>query len=532
MVLLAVSALPQLAPISKKGPLPTTGVMKAILLGPEPLLVRVNGTKALTEKVFPVMAEKSGQLSKDINKIEVAQYDATVMGFGGSMHTWVEDLKLRVPIEADDLKATFQNASGNKAKIDSTYNFNKASLTLKFKVHSQGKSPFQPITPDFVKKMMQLNDTFNIELKGVSGELDLTGKRSGNGIVIDSVDKFSIQLSSVSITDTGVVTEIANAFLGLDKLFNVVGASNVNDAAKKLVNKLLSQNLGIEGRIKAAANEAIKAIDTQSFTHQNLAISPNTRMNVEATFKSLDSMVNNVKSEFSLAMTASPNGKVPGLSFSTPQRDAEDITLPNSTGDLQAFIPYTLIDKAMFEVIQAGLFQKFDVPAQGGITQAFTMKLTPTQVPHANRDPNSTRNVALTFAAKMEDTTVGNIKIGGAVAGTPIGKNVALTTVNATANVTILLQVKADDNSGIYLDIQDVKLDSLSGQLMVGKVATDLANHKALLQNVLASTMKSGMPKLVLMSRTMNLVAPLRVQVGTPSLGTQYVRVPLTILTS
>lgn len=523
----AIVLVPEVATAQGKAVVRRPVSRTAALLAPEPLLIRINGTKALTERVFPVMAEKSGQLTREVSRIDVANYSATVMGFGGTVESWVSNLRLRVPVEADDLHATFKNAPANKARLDTEYDFNRASLKLEFHVKSQAKTPLDAIAPPFVKRMLQLNDTFYIELKGVSGDLNMTLARSGNGVVVEKVDRFTAQLGTVSVTDSGVLTEIANALLGFDKLFNVVGASNVDQAAKKLVNKLLTLDLGLENRIRTIANNAIKTIDTQKFANQNLALGPGSRMNVAATFSSLASQVNQTRSQFDLALAGVPANGAPGLSFSTPRRPVEDLLYPGSAGDVEAFIPYSLIDKAMFEAIRAGLFKSFDVPAQGGLTQAFRMKLTPTQVPHANRDPNSTRKVKLTFAAKMENATVGSVRIG---AGTPLQRNISISTVDATATVGIFCEVKSDATSGVYLTIDSVQLENLAGQLKVGAVTTNLAPHRALLQSVLTSTMPGGLPRLTLMSQTMALVAPLKVQVGNPFLGTQYVRVPLSIV--
>lgn len=497
----------------------------------EDVVVRINGTGAITKTVIPVAAAQSGLLTKDVARIDVADYSVTLQGFGGRVKTWASDIKLRFPIESNDLTAAFKAAANNKARVDSTYNFDKGNLKLKFHVRSTPKSPLGSLVPAFVKQYLQVKDTFNIELDGVSGQLNFTARKTGTGAEIETVNSFTVQLTKVSVSDTAGLTKIANALLGLNRLFNVTGANSVNQAATKLVNKILKSDLGLETRVKGVANEAMKKVTSAQFAMQPIAVAPASKIVFSTSFQSMRSRSNDAKSEWRIGMAASPGNQVPGLPFETPVRPAETIDQVPAAGDLQVFVPYSLIDKGMYEALQAGILKTIDVPsaANGGVGAGFKMHLTPTETPRSRRDPSNPSQILLEFAAKMEDTTVATIN-PIPPGGLPRPGSINVRTVNGSAKVTVVCRLGSNALSGVFVDILSVTLDNLSGQLRAGVAVTNLANFRPALQTVITNALQARMPRLTLMARTVTISAPLQAQAGIPSAGNRYIRLPISIV--
>ena len=508
--------------------------------GPDALLLRLNGTRALTQVVLPIAAEQSGQLNKDINHIDAGHYQLTMSGFGVVVDSWASDVELRVPIDSNDVTALFKAASQNRGRVEVTFDFDAATLKFKFHVQTHAKDPATTALSTVVQQRASLNETFAIAVSQLKGSIDLTLRQAGSGIEVEQVNSFSVQIGDVDITDSAWLTEIAGFLLGFDTLFHVTGASNVKSAATKLTNHILAADFNLQERVRNVVNIAMKAISTQQFGQQAIALPQGGLMLFNASLAGLDSEPGAAISAWNLATDAKPDNKVPGLTYSILTRPAEDPWLAPMQGDLQVFLPYTFLDQVIYELVEAGILRSIPVPDVDGSgpLRSFDMDLVPTSMPRVNLDDTNPAQVLISFGARMEDAVVGTVApvtAGGLPTPAPSGPSSALptdiSTVSATADVRVHAQISGNSDSGIFLIVQQVDLPNLSGQLKFAMNFSSIAPFRIPLQNAINTAIKKrGGVQLMLMSRAISLMDPLKVAVSTPVPGTKYVRVPLTIV--
>ncbi len=250
---LGLAATPniQMAPSSPKPQL-------TLVHPPGNLIVRLNGMGAITSKVFPAMIAANQPLNRSVSQKTLFNGTAELLigppqayvTVGINVKSELLGLQLTVPVDPDDLNASFAGADPQKARVQSTFDFNRASLRVILKISTQpiGTVPANIPDPLNLLRFTHLSDTFSIELNGFKGNLDVRLKKSGNAIAVDAIEGFGLTLTDVDVGDSGPLEEIASVVLGLNKLFRVDGGkvNSADTAAKRLLNDLLRQDLGIE----------------------------------------------------------------------------------------------------------------------------------------------------------------------------------------------------------------------------------------------------------------------------------------------
>ena len=142
---------------------------------------------------------------------------------------------------------------------------------------------------------------------------------------------------------------------------------------------------------------------------------------------------------------------------------SQPIASEPASGAAQVFAPYTLIEHVLYELIQAGLLRDIVIPsaANGGVGNGFKVHLVPTQNPRLQRDPNNPEQLAPfrgsygRHESCVHDiyTTVRQPRAGG-----PAPKVQAdVTTVGATAAMTVFLRPRSATSSGVYVEVAAVR---------------------------------------------------------------------------
>jgi hypothetical protein len=249
------------------------------------------------------------------------------------------------------------------------------------------------------------------------------------------------------------------------------------------------------------------------------------------TLRSLSSATSALRLDWDVAASAQPDGAVPTLAYSKLVRFAEDLTKIPAEGDIQIFVPYSLADQAMFELVQAGLLRGIAVPpaSQGGVGQGFAMNLVPTGMPRTHRD-GANPNLLVRMGVRMENATVSTVNVYGSRLPGDIPSNLSVSAVNATADLAIVGQLLVRTDTTVDLRILGVSVSNLAGELRVATTTTNLAAHQPAIQAAIDLAIRRAAPTVPLVSRAMSLPAPFTVNTAPATLGSMYARVPVVIV--
>lgn len=514
----------------------------------DPLLVRLNGTQVLTGTLLPLAAPSVPQLHQSLGSLPVASYPMTVpvIDVGLAVESWISDLRFDLPVEPDDLTADFLDAQAPRGRLLLNFDFNGATLSFKFHVRTRATSNVSNLVSTFTQqRMLGLDEVFTVKVSRLRGGIDLRLARSSNAVVIDAVHGHHVQVGTVSVGDSGWLTEIASFVLGFDKLFNVVGASDVDSATTKLANHLLATRVDLRETIRAHANVGLSALATQQFPQQGLALPTgglllyNAALADIATASGPANSLGTAITTWNVPIDARPDGAVPALAYSRAARPVENVAQVPEQGHAQLFLPWTFLDLVAFELVQAGVLRAVPVPDPdgGGPLQAFTMHVVPTSVPRVQPDAANPDIVVISFAARMENAVLGTFATSGTIGGLPApvrpgpSQPIEISTVDANAGVHLYARFGAGPGSGVWMSVQSVALTDLSGQIRYGTASANLAPQRLLLQNAInAMLQQRGMGRIPLAPRVMQLPSPFVLALGAPAPGPQYLRLPLTVI--
>lgn len=523
---------------------------------PGNLVVRLNGLDVVTSRILPPLLNGSGALNLDIARKNLFKSDKVGLPvnlpagvrivFGVHMESWISDVRLRVPVQNDDLSVRFRAAASNRFGLDAAFVFNQASLSFKFHVLTRPMDAGFNTLPAWAQRLAQTQATLSVTINGLNGVLRQTLRRDGNQLLVHSVDDFTMQVSQVAVSDSTPVVEIVDAFLsvGWRELFGLVGIStdppsNANQAVTRLVNHLLRTDLKLENQIKAPLNAALRDLNVQQYLQQELPIQQLALMSFNPQLKAVAAGDNWLTSEWALGLDIAPDDRAPGLQPRRGIAPTENLNQVPRSGDLQAFVPFTLIEHAVFKLLQAGLLNGVVVPSaqNGGIGNGFKMNLVPTKAPVLRRDETDS-NLILDFAVRMENTAIASTRLPNNPVGdlpvraeppidSRLPQTLELSTVDGAADASLVTRLAFDANSGIALQILRLQLNQVSGQLQGGGVSTPLSAQRPLLQTAVNNAIPGRMPPLALVRRVVQVTPPLTILVDAPSVGVASVRLPL-----
>jgi hypothetical protein len=513
---------------------------------PDAAWIRLNGTQKLTQSILPLMAQKSGQTSQTIATVPLLTHEnhsiylnlpvAGLVGYGVIVDTWLSDVELDAPIDGNDVTAKFlPPTSGASGRLMTWFDLTAAEV--RFKIHVQMR-PVATGVPKEALALLSFHRIFQIEVNRLTGSMDFRLGRQGNGIVIEEGSQYFLQLGSVTIDNPGLLQQTADFVLGFDRLFKIAGATSTNQAVTKITNALLLQSMDMDGDLRAMMNNALKAVATQGFPQQELSLPNGGLMMFGATFAGLRTADNYALSGWNLQLDARPDNKAPGIAYAKQPRAMEDVGLVEAAGDAQVFMPYTTVELAAFEMIQAGWMLSIPVqdPDGGGPLKSFNMNLIPTAVPRVRPDPAAPSNLLLECGVRMEDATVGTVSapITGGSGPYPVPRGpsqpIDINVMNATANARLHLQFGSNAAGGIFARLVRVDLLNLTGDLRYATASASVAPMRAQIEaQVNAALQARGGAQIPLVPRAMTLPEGMTLALGTPAPGQGYMRLPLTI---
>lgn len=544
----------------------------------DPTIVRINGTKALTEKLLPAVATQQKFGNTSTNMLSVANGEFTVAGFGARWSTFITDISLKTPVAADSLVAAFRSAPANKAKIDTNYRFKDATLKFTFNVTTSPKTPYDGIVPTVVKQQTGIREAFFVTVDGFSGEFDLTLKKGGSIVEVDSVDKFNLQVDKISLSDSARILELANAIASIAQFFNIPGATSVNDGATKLANELLKSHLDVRKDLRDALNESINRFAQMGLGTQMIPLPKQAQLMVSGSLDSLSTSGANLTTgtgvplpipgvaftQWSINVQGKPSGAVPNLPYTHLARPTQDVGQLASQGDVEVFIPYSLVDKTMYELIQMGSLAKIPVPqlSSSPLIGGFDLKVEPTEVPRVNAVAGQADMLVFEFAARMADSQIATVNPGTFLSkdlsvsrhplATPpsaskdtaakplptandprrnlIPDSIPVLLTNGSGRVAIFYRLRGTNAGMLYLQYAGVNLSQITGSLSFASTSVALSQLSAQLRNAINAYLVKTQPQIALIQQAVQVVPGVSVQTGTPRVGARYLGVPLALI--
>jgi hypothetical protein len=502
-----------------------------VIAPPDATLVRINGSRAMTERVFPALVNRSRLFDRDLAIIDGWNVSRDVPGARITLSAWVSDLRLRVPVDADDLVANIVAAPAGEARFNTAYHFDKARLSFKFNVRSTTDLEALRALSTVMQRMATIEDSFAIEMFGVRGSFDFATGVGVGRIRIQRIDRLTVQLDGVIVEDTGWLTEIANFFLGFDRVFNVTGAANVNQAASLLANRLLQETFRFRSLLQDNVNYALWTLGTPQFGMHAIPLPRGATLGISGTLRSLSSATDVLRLDWDTTASAQPDGAVPTLAYSKLVRVADDLAQIPAAGDLQLFAPYSLVDQALFELVQAGLLQGIGVPpaTQGGIGQGFLMTLVPTSMPRTYRDSASPGRLVVRVPVRMENAAISSSGYYGPEVPEGLPTSLSVSITNAAASLAVYGQPLVRTSGLVDLRVLGVTVSNVTGEVRVGTTVTSLAPHQGAIQSAIDAAVRRFAPTIPLVTRAISLPEGFSVSAGAATLGSAYAWIPVTV---
>ncbi|TAK53795.1 MAG: hypothetical protein EPO25_09430 [Gammaproteobacteria bacterium] len=514
----------------------------------EPIVLRLNGTQALTEIVLPQMAATVPQLHQSIDYKLLSEYEMKmpVAGLGVFVKAWLSDIRFDLPVDSNDVTARFRDALAPRGRLLLDFDFDGARLSFKVHVRTWANSAeLAALATVTQQRMMSLDEVFTVSISRLHGSIDLNVARSGNAVRVDAVNAHSVAIGSIAISDSAWLTEIADFVLGFDRLFNVVDASSLNSAMTKAANKVLATQIDFGSLLRQQANAALGALANQQFPQQTLALPQlglllyNVALTDLSTTTGAAGTRGSAYTAWNVAVDARPDGAVPELSYQQWLRRGESAGQVAAQGHAQLFIPWTFLDQVAFELVQAGALRAVSVPDPDGTgpLRAFVVHVIPTAVPRVQPDPADTGRVVIAFAARMEDMVVGSVTPSAPLNGVPMpagpvtGATLDISAVAATAAVKLCARIGVNSSNGVWLAVERVALDRLAGEIRLANYSTSLAPYRPQLENAInARLAPPGLGRVPLAPRIMPLTPTLALRLGSPTPGARYLQLPLSVV--
>jgi len=522
------------------------GLAQTASNAPDTVWFRLNGTQKLTQSLLPHMARRHDQIRQTIAKVPLVESGlhsillniplVGLVNYGVVVDTWLSEVDLDAPIDGNDFTAKFLSpASGGDGRLMTW--FDLADARLSFKIHVKVR-PVASGIPKEALAALNFHRIFPIEVNRFTGGVDFRLNRQGNSLAIAEGSQYMLQVDNVKIENESLLRETADFVLGFDRLFKITGATSTDEAVTKITNALMLKSVDIDGDTRSLMNEALKTVATQGFAQQELPL-PNTGLMLfEPQFAGLSTADNYALTGWNLKFDAKPDGKAPGITYTKQPRAMENVSLVPPQGDAQVFMPYTTMELAAFEMIQAGWMLSLPIPDPdgGGPLKSFSMNLIPTSVPRVRPNPDAPQNLLLEFSVRMEDATVGTYSApvtgGDGPVRVPTGPSqpIDINTMNATASARLHLGFGSTSVGGIFARLTRVELLNLTGQIRYGTASASVAPLRAQIETQVNIQLQArGGARIPLVPKAMALPEELTLTVGTPVPGQGYMRLPLTI---
>ena len=506
--------------------------------GIDPVVVRLNGTTALTQDVIPAIVDQQNLGHFEMGRVNLLNTTANVtvdfgdtfgsffdflgdFTFGVTFESFLRSVTIDIPIDEDSIAGQFRTATAPSGRVRATINVPDATLDTTLRVRTR----LNVDLPDFIPAELEngimaitnITDDFPIGVDGLSMTMVVVLTQGTSSISISSVETFTPQVGSVSVSDSSGLVNLASDFsVAINRVFGLPGTGSVSSLATTLTNNIIRNNQDIRNMFRNSANTALNQasrVRGYSGSLPNIDAIP---LSASYALGSFSTRINSMSTNWNVNVLATGEIVNPSLTYTYLARTAQTLTTVAGAGDMQAFLPLSLFDKFGHELARKGFFSiTVGLPASSA-TSAFSVKV----------DVNGTPRATASGTNRIK----WQIPIGLSNAGT-LAKNTPRLE-NVTATLKVIISLNVDDRNGLAVSIDDVSLASLAGTVRVGNQTVPAANLRAMLEDEIFDGLASDLPSLTIVPKVMNLAAPFAVSLGNVTVGSQYVNVPLTLVVS
>ena len=504
--------------------------------GIDPVVVRLNGTSAITQDVIPTIVDQQNLGHFEMGRVNLLNTTANItvdfgdsfgsffdflgdFTFGVTFESFLRSVEIDLPVDDDTIVAQFRTATAPNGRVRATINVPNGTLDTTLRVRTR----LNVDLPDFIPAELEngvmaitnVTDDFPIGVDGVSLTMQVLLAQSGTGVTINTVEAFTPQVGSVSVSDaTGLVNLASDFSIAINRIFGLPGTGSVNAFATTLTNNIIRDNQDIRNMFRNSANTALNQMSRIRGYSASLPNINGVPLSVSAGLGSFSTRINSLTTNWNLNVQATGDIVNPALTYSYLARTAQTLTDAPAAGDMQAFLPLSLFDKFGHELARKGVFSMLlPIPATSG-APAFNIQVS------VNGTPRAT--VSGTSSIKWR------IPIGLANSGTLAANTPRLS--NVTATLEVIMSLDVDNRNGLTATMDDISLVSITGTVRIGTSTIAASGLRTLLEDNIFDGLASTLPSLTVVPKVVNLAAPFAVSIGTVTVGSQYVTVPLSVV--
>lgn len=540
--ILAVLAVVSLATMPAALGQPASGI--------DPMVVRLNGASAIAEDVIPFVWDQQNFGSVDMGQVNLLDRNATacldfgdVFGpffdplgricLGVRVRSHLRSVSVDLPMDGDTLTASFLTATAPNGRVQGAIDMPGAALDTVMRVRVNLVAQLPNFIPadlvDDVVAFFTIQDDFAIGMDGLDLAVRATVSRSGNTLSVTNLEQFTPTVGSVTFTDSAGLVAIANfVSVGINQFFGLPGSGTVNSFARTLVNNTIRDNADIREMVQDSINDGLAAAGRSmgnSATLPNIDAIP---LSVGIGMNSFATRVNDLRTDWNMTVAATGTTVALPFTYSYLARTAQNLNNVAASGDVQAFLPLSMFDKFGFELARKGLMhQTISIPSMAIpinlvnppaliSTPTFNVQVAPTSTPRALAVAGQPQQVKLQLSMSLSNPT-------GTPANAPRLNNVA-------AVVELILSLDVDDRNGLSASIAGVNLASLTGSVTFGGRTINISAFTNIIRSTLRNAIDTDLPSLTLVPKITNIMNPFAIELGTVSVGSQYVTVPLTLV--
>ena len=506
--------------------------------GIDPMIVRLNGGSAIAEDVIPFVWDQQGFGAVDMGQVNLLDRNATAcLDFGDVFGAFFDPLgrlcvgvrvrshlrsvSIDLPMDEDTLAASFLAATAPAGRAQTAIDMPGAALDTVMRVRVNLVAELPSFVPaniaDDVEDFFTIQDDFAIGMDGLDLTVRATVARSGNSLSVTALEQFTPTIGAVAFTDSSGLVAIANfVSVSINQFFGLPGSGTVNSFARTLVNNTIRDNAEIRNMVQDSINDALRAAGRSLGNSTSLPNTDLIALSVGIGMNSFATRVNDLRSDWNMTVTATGTTIVLPFAYSYLARTAQNINTIATSGDLQAFLPLTMFDKVGFELARKGWFHRtITIPANAA-TPSFNVVVTPTGTPRAQSVAGSAQQIRWTLPIALANAP-------GAPAGSP-------TLTGVTASMSVVINLNVDNRNGLTASVASIALTNLAGTLQVGNTTVNLAAIQGLIQTAIRNALSGALPVVTLVPKVTNIMQPFAISLGTISVGSQYVNVPLTLV--
>lgn len=398
------------------------------------------GLDVITAKVLPRVAKAEG-----MDRIEIADQKLTSGSFKGVCKgTWklvLRDIDLRMPLDSNDVKASFPSGNKISVSLDQDGAYFKATVAMVIDF-----SDACILAPD--KAFDLVKATFSV--RHLTAEVGATLDSGGNALGLKSIDKLEVKIGAF---------DLANAFWNavVDFGFSIAkvfGSScgSVEACINAQAARVIRDNGNFQDKLLGAIDKALGA------SVQTSGSATVSGIKLSAAVTGLVTEGGNLVAQVSLG-AENAGTRAACSSALTWTQDKQKATSLSYGGDLDAIVPLWFIEKLLFVVGEQGTFCHTQSGAVPGVAQTtYKATIAPKgmiDVTGSGLGSDVRLKVKVPIGVHTELSV--SLPIGGAgKAGTTVTKD-----LDGAIAFTLKVLVKG---GGLEFALEEVTLSGLSGQ--------------------------------------------------------------------